>query len=295
MLRKPSTFILICCTVIAGIWSIFRHIAQMIVRRPIVETFFLPLPKADFEFTSSNPQGNEIAAWWYQGRPGAGAVLLCHGHGSRHEKMIKIFDFLRNAGYSVFLLDFRAHGNSGGDYTSIGLHEWEDIAAVIGEAERRHILQPETRLAAYGCSMGAAALANGADRLPRINAFILESMYSDFRKVAVNYFNAVARIPDCFLIDLVLHMAMHESGYSYYQSRPCESVRQIFPRPLLLIQDNQDNRVFAEDFARITQNASWAKISTFEQAPHVGALRLEPARFEREFLDFIASAGISVA
>jgi len=282
-------FLVLGATILAS-WAFFRQIGKWIVLRPNVEKAVPSLPKADEEFFARNSEGHDIAAWWYKGNPGSGTVLLCHGFGSRHEKMAEIVAFLRKAGYAVLLLDFRAHGKSGGHYSSIGLLEGDDIASVLSEAERRGLLPSDSPLAAFGCSMGAAALVNSARRLPRIGAFILESMYYDFRKAAANHFKASFGIPDCLFIDAVICQISHESGYSFYQSRPAEKIKEVFPRPILLIHDTRDTQVLSEDFDGVVRNAPWAKVLTFQGAPHVGAQRLDPGRFEREFLDFLVSS-----
>lgn len=277
-----------------GIWSFLGMITEMLIKRPGA---FLNLPElepATETFVESNPLGQKIAAKWYQGKPGAGAVILCHGHGASQKEFRAVLPFLRKAGFGVLSFDFRAHGESGGEFTAIGLHEWEDIQVVLRGAEARGFLPPGTPLGAYGRSMGAAALVNGAEKLPRIKAFILESLHYDLRGVAVQDVRNVFGLPDNFLIDLVFRIAQRKTGIDYYSSRPGETVRNIAPRPLLLIHDVGDIRIPLADFQRIARNATWSKTLLFQKAPHVGAHGAEPAKFEQECVGFLASAGITV-
>ena len=278
MSKNWKIFLLVIVWVIffAGSWNFVSMVTDFIIKRPGGARHLSDLEPATAAFSVTNPQGTKIEAWWYQGKHGAGAILLCHGHGVRHEEMRDVFEFLRKAGYSLLMLDFRAHGKSGGDYTSVGLHEWEDVDVVLKEAEKRGYLPPDVTLAAYGRSMGAATLANGAVHLPRIQVFILESMYSELRKVAANDAAHLLSLPDCFLIDLIFWNAFQRTGIQFFDSKPFEAVKNIYPRPLLLIHDARDARVLNPDFERVAKNASGAKTLVFSEAEHVRGHQTEP-------------------
>lgn len=163
-------------------------------------------------FIAKNAVGQKIAAWWFPGDPAAGAVLLCHGHCVNHLHILDMAEFLHAAGYNILALDFRAHGHSEGRHTTIGLHEWEDVAAVLEAAEANGFLPPTMPLAAYGRSMGAATLANGSARLGRIGAFILESSFAELRKIAGRDVRRVSGIPDSFLLDGLFALTRLRSG-----------------------------------------------------------------------------------
>lgn len=243
-------------------------------------------------FAALNAHKQRIWGWYYPGKPGAGAVLLCHGHGVTHSEMRKVFTFLKPTGYHVLMLDFRAHGASDGDYTSIGQLEWEDLDAVLKEAEKLGFLRPDQPLGAFGRSMGAATLVNGARHLPRIHAFLIESMFPHLRKIGANDLKAFVGIPDNPLIDLAFSWTSWRTGIDYGSNRPENELGQIASRPLLIIHDARDPRLHPEDFERLKVAAPFARTLVFEGAGHVGAHRSEPERFEREFLAFFASAGI---
>ena len=65
---------------------------------------------------------------WYRSIPDAkGTVALFHGHGGNKSDILpEAFAFMR-MGYNIFLLDFRAHGNSEGHTCTIGFNESEDV------------------------------------------------------------------------------------------------------------------------------------------------------------------------
>jgi alpha-beta hydrolase superfamily lysophospholipase len=62
-------------------------------------------------------------------------------------------------GYNVLLLDFRAHGASGGNTCTIGYYEAEDVKLAYNFLKDKG----EKNIALWGISMGAAAIAHAVD------------------------------------------------------------------------------------------------------------------------------------
>ncbi len=246
-------------------------------------------------FTALNAEGNKISAFWYPGNAEAGAVLLCHGHCVNHLHLMDMAGFLHASGYHILALDFRAHGLSEGRYTTIGLLEWEDVAAVIDAAEARGLLPASMPLAAYGRSMGAAALANGSGRLGRINAFLLESSFADLRVIAGRDVKRLSGIPDSFLLDGVFAFARWRTGIDYLSNRPVEAIKGIGSRPLLLIHDALDKRAIREDHDRLKAAVPHARELIVPDAGHVRGHQPPPAPFEPVILEFLRSSGIPPA
>lgn len=89
-----------------------------------------------------------------------GALLVCHGAGSRKENHAIMAEQAVAAGLAALLFDFRGHGESGG---AMDDHGSDDVIAA-GEALRR--LSGAPWVAARGASMGAMLLALAARRRP---------------------------------------------------------------------------------------------------------------------------------
>ncbi len=92
--------------------------------------------------------------------------------------------FLLRQGYSVVMMDSRAHGSSGGAIATYGWKERQDtvaIANVLFEAENlRH-------LDAFGVSMGASIAIESAAVEPRIEAVVAEDPFASLREVSYDY------------------------------------------------------------------------------------------------------------
>ncbi|MEE4275982.1 MAG: alpha/beta fold hydrolase, partial [Thermoleophilia bacterium] len=89
-----------------------------------------------------------------------GALLVCHGAGSRKENHVIMAEQAVAAGLAALLFDFRGHGASGG---AMDDHGSDDVIAA-GDALRR--LSGAPWVAARGASMGAMLLVLAARRRP---------------------------------------------------------------------------------------------------------------------------------
>jgi len=123
------------------------------------------------KFTSAS--GATIHGWFVAGLPGKGAVILMHGVHSDRRSLINRAEFLRNAGYSVLLFDFQAHGESLGKHITFGYLESRDATAAVNFI---HEKLPGEQVGVIGISMGAAAALLANPPLP-VNALVLESSY----------------------------------------------------------------------------------------------------------------------
>ncbi len=84
------------------------------------------------EFEVKNSEGIPIRGW-YINRGSDCTVFLLHGYTvSRWTFYIKkMVEFLAGENCNIVLFDFRAHGKSGGKYTTVGDKEIEDFRAVL--------------------------------------------------------------------------------------------------------------------------------------------------------------------
>ncbi|MBF0499742.1 MAG: alpha/beta hydrolase [Candidatus Riflebacteria bacterium] len=275
-------------------WTFISFVTDVFIKRPVSARSQATVPPAMGQTKVKNPHGDDIVFWWYQGKPDAGAVLLCHGHGVNHRNMDEMVTWLVGKGLTLLLLDFRAHGESGGTISSLGLNEWEDIDAVLKESEKRGWLPPAMPLAAFGRSMGAASLINGSAKLPRIRAFVIESMFAKLRSIAENDFRKMLGFSCSPLIDMVVLNATFRTGIRYEDCQPVENIRGIASRPLLIIHDDQDDRADTSQFESLCRAVPNARTLVIKGAGHVRGLATNPKLFQQVFLDFLASSGVPI-
>ncbi len=277
---------------LTGLVILLVYTVNEMINRPVLASSGR-LTDSDFtEFSARTEDGIDIHAVHYQGVPEAGTVLLCHGHGVNLKRMDDMVGFLRRAGYSLLMLDFRAHGASGGTYCTIGLHEWKDLRAVLDAARAKGFIDAKTPLAAYGRSMGAATLINGSENLPEIKAFILESSFENLRSIAARDAWNNLRIPDTFLVDVAFWLTTKVTGIDYASNSPEQKTRGISNRAVFLIHDEKDSRATLKAFnslkGRLPQAQTWEVKDTW----HVCAHHKSPVEFEMRFLNFLHQSGV---
>ena len=87
--------------------------------------------------------------------------------------------WLRELGFSSFLLEVRAHGYSSGNRIGLGYTETADVQAAV-EAIRSRPEYGEVPLLVWGVSMGGAIALNAFGRIPEIDGCIAMSPYASF-------------------------------------------------------------------------------------------------------------------
>ena len=92
--------------------------------------------------------------------PAAGALLVCHGAGSRKENHELMGEQAAAAGLAALTFDFRGHGGSGGTFGPDGWHD------TVAAGERLLAESGAAWLAARGASMGGCMLLLAARARP---------------------------------------------------------------------------------------------------------------------------------
>jgi len=190
--------------------------------------------------------GIELAAWVLEPRePKGGTVLLFHGiRGCRQAERMQV---LRDRGLRSLAIDFRAHGESGGDRTTFGWDERKDVFAAIRYARKRW---PKDKLGAWGMSMGGAAILLAHEETTKLDAVVLEEVYSSIETAFENRFRM--RLPG-FLLPLafgVRHCAQWRIGVSAEELAPVRWLPQFAPERVLLARGRLDRNVTAVEFQR---------------------------------------------
>lgn len=118
-------------------------------------------------------EGRKLACLLIRGEPGRGVWLLAHGLGENRWQMASRAAWFRGRGYSVMLMDFRAHGESDWGPVAFGRLEAADVDAAVRFMEEE---LPGEAVSYCGVSLGAAAglMSRSAGRFERL---ILELPY----------------------------------------------------------------------------------------------------------------------
>ncbi|MBC7876750.1 MAG: alpha/beta hydrolase [Anaerolineales bacterium] len=227
--------------------------------------------------------GIKLAAWYtppklaLSGAEGNGVVILvAHGHAdARPADMYALF---ANHGYGVLAWDFRAHGDSEGDFTSLGYYEVLDVKAALDYA----LAQPDVKLVGgWGGSMGAVTMIRSAAKYPEIEAIVADSPFSTLEDEFYH------RVPFPVLRPLIRFFAESQTGLNLNDVSPVDDVALISPRPVFIIQGMEDGMVPLDSAQLIYDAAGEPKQLWVEpDAIHLGMYSSYPEEYTEKVIGF---------
>ncbi|HMD09551.1 MAG TPA: CocE/NonD family hydrolase [Candidatus Acidoferrum sp.] len=276
------------------------------------------------DFNVRAPDGILLRGWKVRSdHPNGNWVLLFHGVADNRVGVIGQSEFLLRAGYSVVMMDARAHGTSEGQLATYGWLERSDtksiIDALLAQIRRRRTdvqVQPgyrppeflgdfpeqtphppplpPTHIFALGESMGAGIALQSAAADPRIEAVAAEASFATLREASYDY-AGLRRSP---LLGktlfapfswMLLYRGEKLTGLPVAEVSPEKAVAtRAFP--VLLICDEKDEALPCRHTQRIYTAARGPKqLWEVPGAFHTAALGFQPAEFQRRVLDFFAN------
>jgi len=267
------------------------------------------------DFTVHAPDGVLLRGWRVQSsRPNGSWVLVFHGVADNRMGVLSHAELLLREGYSVVMMDARAHGASEGAMATYGWLERNDTKAVVDAllaAERpgdasssreapfaaggpREAAGPR-HLFALGESMGAGIALQSAATEPRIEGVVAEAPFATLREASYDY----AGLRKSPLLGKTLfapfswtlvYRGESLAGFPAAGVAPERSVAER-PFPVLLICDEDDVALPCRHAERIYEAARGPKeLWRVPRAFHTAAISYQPEEFRRRVTGFFAGA-----
>ena len=258
-------------------------------RLPEAEQTFERTSAVKTDFIVHANDGVELRGWKVVPPAANGDwVLLFHGVSDNRTGDLGHADFLLRHGYSVVMMDSRAHGKSGGDMATYGWKERYDAVAITAAL---YATEKVRHLYAHGVSMGAAIALQSAAVEPRIAAVSAEDPFANLREVTYDYAGlnvspllgeTLFRPASIFAVRAVARAG----GFNPDEVSPEKSVVQR-PFPVLLICGTNDHRIPCRHAqaiygAAIGPKELWVVLG----AGHASALGQAPAEYENRVISF---------
>ncbi|MFH2202118.1 MAG: alpha/beta hydrolase [Elusimicrobiota bacterium] len=165
-------------------------------------------------------------------------IFFCHGWGDNKGDMLDRFHFLARD-FNLFFYDSRAHGESGGEFSTIGYLEAIDFTAALRFLKEQRPAWMR-RLGFYGLSMGAAVGIRGLAYAPEFRCAVLEAPFASFNEVVEQFCTINYPLPRFPFAYLTLAIIRHRLGADSEPHSPRYHIRKLSGRPLFFISGAQD-------------------------------------------------------
>jgi len=229
----------------------------------------------DVAFKSAD--GTELKAWWVPAEQPKGTVVMVHGLNRSRIEMVKRAPFVHGAGWNAILMDLRHHGASGGEATTFGAKEKEDVKAAARFARERS----PGPVVEWGVSLGGASVVMAAAEDPEVAGVICDSSYRSLDDTVRHHLAFVRRfrwwlrlVPTWPGADLALYWIGRRGGFDPSQVDIVAAAAHLKGRPALFVANSEDWRMPKEiAFALKTAVGDTAEVLVVPGKSHGGAWR----------------------
>lgn len=235
--------------------------------------------------------GQELGAWFIDGRADRPLVVLLHGNGGSRSACLAEAELVARAGHPVLMVSLRAHGDSTGDVNDFGFSARRDVVAAVEWVRERH---PGRPVVVWGRSLGsAAALFAAAELDARVCGYVLECPYQDLRTATRNrtrtylppVLEFVAYTGFSAVVPLVLPHADDISPLNSARGVP-SSAR------VLVLAGTADRRATAAEAAAIAETiGARAELVVIEGGDHLLLAAAAPEQYRAAILGHLERCG----
>jgi len=186
-------------------------------------------------------EGINLEGYWIKSKEEnpKGIIILIHGIGGCKEHFLGLADKLSKKGIESIVFDGRAHGKSGGKYTTYGHHEKEDISKIVGLIKEKI---PGIKIGIWGNSLGGAISIQALEIEKRIEFGIIESTFTELDQIVYDYKKRILKVGIKSISNYALKRAGEIGGFNYEKIKPIESVKEI-EQPIFLSHGEKDENI----------------------------------------------------
>jgi len=223
------------------------------------------------------------------GTPSDGATILyLHGLGGTRQSMLLQAALLYRQGFGALLVDQRAHGESGGDRSTLGYQELADTSALIDFLLTQPEVNPK-RIGIVGESLGAVTgILIASHRPDDVRAVVAQSAFASIedviRQTAQRDFGLLA-LTGVPLMRLALEQ---ETGADFSAVNPLAQIYWIHPRAVMLLHGDADPLI-APTASQALYDAARdpRELVFFVSGRHGGLLEADPPLWGRRVTAFL--------
>lgn len=259
-------------------WKLFR--GPKFQKTLVTEVPHFPFETIHLKTNSSL----SIEAWYIPVDSSKGTVILFHGLGGNKSFMLdEAYQFMY-LGFNTMLVDLRAHGNSDGNTTTLGIREAEEVKLAYDYVRHRG----EKNIFLYGFSLGAVVITKSISDYNIVpSGVILDTPFGNLK----NLLEGRARVlgfPEEPFGFLVTFWSGVERGFNGFKHNTCDYVKSI-KCPVLLQYGALDKLVTRQETECIFNNIAFGekKLIVYPTSAHEPFLNKDPDKWRMEVKNFL--------
>ena len=232
--------------------------------------------------------GLKLHATWFPRGDRKKAVICFHGYTSKGmSDYIGLSDYYMRNGYSMLLVDERAHGDSEGTYIGFGCLDRLD--AVRWMQWVVDTCKEEVQILLHGTSMGGATVLMASSlALPeQVKGIISDCGFTSPKEVFTHVLHSMYHLPAFPIIQIADRVNRKRAGYGLDECNAAREVRKA-TRPILMIHGSGDTFVPCSMCETIYENCSSPKQKLIvEGAAHAESYYKDTPAYEAALDEFI--------
>ena len=279
-LIAAGVFSLLIGATSAVIWLSYQQTLDYLhPKRQTASGDLLRASNIEFQEIELVTEDNITLSAWYTPPKNGTVILVAHGYGDKRAE--DFYALFAEHGYGVIAWDFRAHGKSEGDFSSLGYYEVLDVKAALDFI----LTQPNVEhIGGWGGSMGAVTMIRATAQYPQIEALVADSPFSTLEE------ELDLRVPFPIMRSLIRYFAEKETGLSLDLVRAVDDIAEISPRPVFIIQGMGDEMVPLDSAQRIYDAAGEPRqLWTEDEVPHLNMYPYYKTRYTKRVIKFFDS------
>jgi len=239
------------------------------------------------EFKS--PDGILLRGWWIPAERSVETVVFLHGYHGSKAPDLQYAPLLHNRGYNLLLFDFRGHGSSGGNITSLGALERLDALSAVEAAVRKG----SEKIGLLGFSMGGRVAVLAGGESAQVNAIVCDcgparistSMELHLQK------HGLPKVLSKGITWFVLFGASVRCRVNLFAYEPILQANHLEGKPALFIQGIKDPNICVDETIQMVRNAgSKASLWLVDDAGHRDISDFHPQEYQARLVEFFGQA-----
>jgi len=253
-----------------------------------------PVTPADYglnfepvEFKSRD--GIALRGWWIPAESSTRSIIFLHGYHGSKAPDLQYASFFHDQRFNMILFDFRGHGSSDGQMTSLGALERLDALAAVDLAARKG----STHIGLLGFSMGGRAAVLAGAESAQVDAIVCDcgparistSIELDLMRRGVPQF--LARGTAAF----ILFGASLRCRVNLFAYEPIRKAEELCGKPAFFMQGSNDPHIRVNETLEMVRRAGEnASLWLVEDASHRDISDIHPQEYRSRLVEFFESA-----